>query len=146
MLTDCVELCPDTLWEQGEFPRTFARIALHAGYFTQLYMGQNEAAFQPWRDGPTDHDPLLEPYGLPAAARVLSREEAIAYFKYIDSLVDSTVDGLDLESQEAGFSWYKNITKLSHELMNLRHTQGHIGQLSELLMMHGIDTRWRARG
>lgn len=34
------------------------------------------------------------------------------------------------------------MSKLSHELMNLRHTQGHVGQLSELLMARGIDTDW----
>jgi len=146
MLTDCVKQCPDALWEQGEFPRTFARIALHAGFFTQLYMGQNEAAFVPWPDGPADYHAELEPYGLPAEARVLTQDEAIAYFAYIDSLVDATVDGLDLETEDAGFSWYKNINKLSHQLMNLRHTQGHVGQLSELLMAQGIDTPWLARG
>jgi hypothetical protein len=37
------------------------------------------------------------------------------------------------------------MSKLSHELMNLRHIQGHVGQLSELLMVAGIDTRWIAR-
>jgi hypothetical protein len=37
------------------------------------------------------------------------------------------------------------MSKLSHELMNLRHTQGHVGQLSELLMARGIDTGWVAR-
>jgi hypothetical protein len=26
--------------------------------------------------------------------------------------------------------------------MNLRHLQGHVGQLSELLMAKGIDTDW----
>jgi hypothetical protein len=34
-----------------------------------------------------------------------------------------TVDSLDLECRETGFSWYSNMTKLSHELMNLRHLQ-----------------------
>ena len=37
------------------------------------------------------------------------------------------------------------MSKLSHELMNLRHTQGHVGQLSELLMARGIDTDWTSK-
>ncbi len=37
------------------------------------------------------------------------------------------------------------MSKLSHQLMNLRHRQGHIGQLSELLMARGIDTDWVAK-
>ncbi len=56
-----------------------------------------------------------------------------------------TVDHLDLAAGETGFSWYKNMGKLSHQLMNLRHIQGHVGQLSELLMAKGIDTDWVAR-
>jgi hypothetical protein len=32
--------------------------------------------------------------------------------------------------------------KLSHQILNLRHLQGHVGQLSELLMARGIDIDW----
>ena len=60
-------------------------------------------------------------------------------------MVDPTVDQLNLDSDETGFSWYKNMSKLSHQLMSLRHLQGHVGQLSELLMARGIDTDWVAR-
>ncbi len=52
---------------------------------------------------------------------------------------------MDLDSDSTGFSWYPNMTKLSHELMNLRHIQGHVGQLSELLMARGIDVNWIGR-
>ena len=55
------------------------------------------------------------------------------------------VKNLNLASDETGFSWYKNMSKLSHQLMNLRHIQGHVGQLSELLMARGIDTDWIAK-
>jgi len=37
------------------------------------------------------------------------------------------------------------MSKLSHQIMNLRHIQGHVGQLSELLMAKGIDTDWTAK-
>ena len=48
MLAECVAKCPEGIWLKGEHPRTFWRIAFHAAFFTQLYLGQNEAAFQPW--------------------------------------------------------------------------------------------------
>ena len=67
------------------------------------------------------------------------------YLRFVDELVDPTTDQLDLDSDESGFSWYEDISKLSHELMNLRHVQGHVGQLSELLMARGIDTYWVAK-
>lgn len=161
MLANCVDRCPDDLWglpnPSGErCDRAVWRIAFHDVFFTHLYMGQNEAAFQPpppesavgrrpeleamWRE-PWG----LEPYELPADAVPVTREELMAYLRFVDGLVDSVVDGLDLDTAESGFHWYKSITKLSHQLMNLRHMQGHVGQISELLMQRGIDTNWISR-
>ncbi len=149
MLAECVEKCPNDLWLEGAHPRTFWRIAFHAAFYAHLYLGQNEAAFRPWpgrREGihhglwerPAD----VEPYELPAEAERYSQREILDYIGFIDTLIDPTVDTLDLDAAETGFSWYKNMGKLSHELMSLRHIQGHVGQLSELLMARGIDTDW----
>lgn len=152
MLAQCVEKCPESLWLEGEHPRTFWRIAFHAAFYTHLYLGQNEEAFQPWpgrREGIHHglwHPPFeVEPYELPEDAEIYRSNETLDYIRFIDALVDPTVDRLDLDSDATGFSWYKNMTKLSHQLMSLRHLQGHVGQLSELLMARGIDTDWVAR-
>ena len=134
MLAECVEKCPEDLWLAGEHPRTFWRIAFHATFFTHLYLGQNEAAFQPW--------PGQRANRLPEGDDFYQRNEILDYIGFVDELIDPTVDRLDLDADETGFSWYRNMSKLSHELMNLRHTQGHVGQLSELLMAKGIDTDW----
>jgi hypothetical protein len=37
------------------------------------------------------------------------------------------------------------MSKLSHQLMNLRHIRGNMGQLSELMMAKSIDTDWVAK-
>ena len=149
MLAECVEKCPTDLWIRGEYPRNYWRIVFHTAFFTQIYLVQDEASYRPWPDRPVDkyedmwQDPVaVEPYELPELTPVLSQEEAQAYIGYVDSLVDKTVSDLNLDAQETGYSWYPNMSKLSHELMNLRHIQGHIGQLSELLMAHGIETEW----
>ena len=84
----------------------------------------------------------MEPYELPENVESYRRDEILAYLRYIDGLVDPTVSALNLAADETGFPWYKNMGKLSHQLMNLRHIQGHVGQLSELLMARGIDTDW----
>jgi hypothetical protein len=146
MLAECVEKCPEGIWLEGEHPRTFWRIAFHAAYFTHLYLGQNEEAFQPWpgrREG--IHPALWHEPGLPEGAQIYPRNEILDYIRFVDELVDPAVDQLNLDADETGFSWYPNMSKLSHELMNLRHIQGHVGQLSELLMARGIDTDWVAR-
>lgn len=153
MLAECVEKCPEQLWLEGAHPRTVWRIAFHAAFYTHLYLGQGEAAFVPWPGGREGIDAGLwqdaEEAGTsepPGGAESYGRSEMLEYIGWVDSLVDSTVDGLVLDSEETGFHWYPNMSKLSHELMNLRHLQGHVGQLSELLMARGIDTGWVAKG
>jgi hypothetical protein len=172
MLAQCIEWCPDDLWTEPSPPsslppeladtgwadieRPFWRIAFHDIFFTHLYLGQDRAAFR----GPSAEiavgrredferlwsDPAyLEPYELPKGTVPCERREILEYLGYVDGLVDATVDGLDLDTSDSGFPWYKDITKLSHQLMNLRHLQGHVGQLSELLMRRGIDTRWTSK-
>lgn len=149
MLARCVAHCPEEMWLEGEHPRTFWRIAFHAAFFTHLYLGQNEAAFQPWpgrREGISqglwDSPGDVEPYELPEGADIYKKTEILEYIEFIDALVDPIVDHLDLDSDDSGFAWYKNISKMSHELLNLRHLQGHVGQLSELLMQKRIDIDW----
>ncbi len=157
MLAECVEKCPEDLWLAGEPPRAFWRIVWHAAYFTQSYVAPNEAAFNgSVADWPlavrtvlgvseTQQASAIEPYELQEGVTPLTRQEMQDYIAYVRGLIDATVESLDLDSQETGFSWYPNMSKLSHELMNLRHLQGHVGQLSELLMARGIDVAWIAK-
>lgn len=152
MLRQCVELSPDDLWIAGEHPRSYWRIAFHTVYFTHLYLGQDEHTFEQWPNRWPDYYPelwthpwSLEPYEMPEEAGVLSKEEILDYLNFVDSIIDHTVDGLDLQAPSTGFPWYPNMNKLSHEFMNIRHVQGHVGQLSELLMMRGIDIQWVAK-
>ncbi|MBC7529634.1 MAG: hypothetical protein H7308_19070 [Chthonomonadaceae bacterium] len=149
MLAECVEKCPEEGWLEGEHPRPFWRIAFHAAFYTHLYLGQNEEAFSPWpsrKEGIHPglwHPPFeVEPYELPERAETYQMGEMLSYIRFVDALIDPAVDQLDLDSEETGFSWYKGMSKLSHQLLNLRHLQGHVGQLSELLMAKGSDLAW----
>jgi len=145
MLAQSVENCPQELWTSGTHPRTFWRIAFHAAYFTHLYLGQSVDSYQPWPARPEDFAELwqepwsVEPYELPEDFEPYKKNQILDYIAYIDSLIDSTVEALDLDVQGTGIPWYKNMSKLSHQLLNLRHLQGHVGQLSELLMASGDD-------
>jgi hypothetical protein len=157
MLAECVEKCPPDLWIEGEPPRPFWRIVWHTVYFTHNYLVQNEEAFNAsafdWPPsvratlGVSDTQKAIdvEPYELSESVTPLTPREVGDYIAYVRGLVDTTVDALDLDSLHTGFSWYPNMTKLSHVLMNLRHLQGHVGQLSELLMARSIDTDWIAK-
>jgi hypothetical protein len=126
-LAECVEKCSPELWASHHADRYVWRLAFHCAFYTHFYMAQGESAFERWpgdRMLPYEED---RPEGY-------SREEILNYIEWIDGIVDQTIDGLDLDSPETGFDWYPNMTKISHELMNLRHVQGHVGQISELIM------------
>jgi hypothetical protein len=148
MLAQCVERCPDDLWTQGVHPRAYWQIAAHATYFAHNYLVQDEEAFiaagTGWPPavkrvlGLTGDKTALdvEPYDLPEDATPFTRQEALEFIAFVDQL--------DLDAADTGFSWYRkrNMTKISHVLLSIRHIQGHVGQLSELLMLRGIDIDW----
>lgn len=148
MMRQCIERCPPGLWTSGKHPRQFWRIAFHGIFFTHLYLGQTEQDFIPWptrRNLSTDlwdNPGEVEPYELPEEEPPHTQQEMTDYLDYVASLIRPTGEALDLDTPESGFGWYKNISKLSHQLLNIRHLQGHVGQLSELLMMHDIDIDW----
>lgn len=158
MLAEGVQKCPDDLWtspnpkvddEDRVIFRAYWRIAFHTVYFCHLYMGKDEEAFRPWparRAGYYDamwQKPWdIEPYEFPEDAEPATKAELLAYIDYVDSIVDSTLDEVDFDSPESGFYWYSGVPKLTHELMNIRHLQGHVGQLSEHLLARGLDIDW----
>ncbi len=160
MLADCIQRCPDDLWnnpnpahddEDRIIYRPFWRIGFHGLFFTHLYMGQSVSDFQPWPARPGRFEGMWgpewdrEPFEFPEDIEPLSKPDMLAYLAYVDGLVDSNFDSLDLDAPESGVPWYKNFPKLNHELLTLRHLQGHIGQLSELLMARDIATDWVSR-
>jgi hypothetical protein len=153
MLAECVEKCPDDVWTSGTHPRAYWRIVFHAAFFTHLGMAQDEAAF----GAPPAHlevacreeghrlwtDPgYLEPYEMPEDVLPYSKQGMLDYIHFVDSVIDATIDALDLETEDSGFCWYEDMSKMSNVLMTLRHIQGHVGQLSELLMARDIEIEW----
>ncbi|HLJ53428.1 MAG TPA: DinB family protein [Chthonomonadaceae bacterium] len=138
-LRQCVDRCPEGVWVGGEHPRSYWRIAYHAAFYTHLYMQQYFEAFQQWDKA---RDTCKDLWGDPAVLEPYLRSEIMEYIDQVDSGVDATVEALDLDSADTGFPWYKDMAKLDHVLMNLRHLQGHVGQLSERLMAHGVDIDW----
>lgn len=143
MLRECVEVCPEDVWVAGEHPRNFWRIAYHAIFFAHLYAMQGEEDFVSWSKHREDADclwenpPVVDPY---------TQKEILQYIDEVDGQIEGWIDALDLISLDSGFSWYPNFAKLDHVMLSIRHLQGHIGQLSELLMAHGIDTKWVSKG
>lgn len=147
MLRQCIERCPSDLWTEAAWPRTYWRIAYHALFYTHYYLQPDYLGVPPWEK----HDPearLLweddENPNTPRRAEPYRQDELLSYLDRIVDGLPSCLATLDLFAPESGFPWYK-IPKLDHQLVNLRHLQGHVGQLSELLMARGIDVDWVGR-
>jgi hypothetical protein len=124
MLREAVERCPAAEWSNTDHKNAFWQVAYHTLFFTHLYLQRDEAAFQRWAQhrGPDD--------GIDGAP--YTQAQVLEYWSFCDRLVDDAVDALDLDSAECGFSWYR-MSKLEHQLVNLRHLQHHGAQLADRL-------------
>lgn len=153
MLRETLECCPEELWLSSEHVNAFWQLAYHTLYFTHLYLQPNEAAFRPWAEhqaevqhpdgiaGPADSESAL-----PLIPEPYSKAQVLAYWRFCDGLVDDALRRLDLLSPESGFGWYR-VSKLEHQLINLRHIQHHAAQLADRLRKaEGVGIRWVGAG
>lgn len=149
MLRESVEQCPEDEWTSADHVNAFWQVAYHAVFFAHFYLAPEEAAFRPWAQhqsnvqnpdgiaGPPDPESSL-----PLIPKPYSKSQVLAYCRHCEELIDGAVDALDLHSPSSGFSWYP-ITKLEHQLVNLRHLGHHVGQLADRVRSStGVGTRW----
>jgi hypothetical protein len=139
MFRDAIEQCPPELWMARGHVSAFWQIAYHTLFFTHLYLHREESAFQPWAGHQRDvqhQDGLTGPAdvrsALPVLPRPYSKDDVLAYWRVCDGMVDDALDGMDLASESCGFWWYP-VSKLEHQMINLRHLQHHTAQLADRL-------------
>ncbi|MGE3276622.1 MAG: DinB family protein [Vicinamibacterales bacterium] len=153
MLREAIERCPDALW-LDETPRNaFWRVAYHTLFFTHLYLLDRSEDFVPWeghQDGFRDGDGLVRPAepGQPAEAgpRPYLKAEVLAYWAVCDAMVDERLGAMNLASPDSGFSWYP-ISKLEHQIVNIRHIAHHASQLADRVRAAGdIRLKWVGTG
>jgi hypothetical protein len=154
MLREAIEVCPEELWAE-ERPNPFWRNAYHAIFFTHLYLQPTLDDFRPWEKHQT-HIQYLDDTGAPEAVnekvelphrppktgKPYTKEEILEYWAICDGMVDEMLERTDLSSPESGFFWYK-LSKLEHQMINLRHVQHHLAQLSDRLRgQANIGIKW----
>jgi hypothetical protein len=139
MVRDAVERCPDELWTAPGHVSAFWQVAYHTIFFTHLYLHRDAASFQRWagHQGDVQHEDGLtsDPEAgdnRPLLPKPYSKADVLAYWQVCDDMVDAAVDSIDLDAPECGFWWYK-VSKLEHQLINLRHAQHHGAQLADRL-------------
>jgi hypothetical protein len=153
MLRDAIERCPDDLWLSTEHRNAFWQVAYHTLFFTHLYLHPRLQAFRPWeghQSGVQHEDGIAGPADpkstLPLIPEPYTKAQALSYWSVVDAMLDAAVDALDLSSPDSGFHWYR-MSKLEHQLVNLRHVQHHAAQLADRLRAsHDIGIAWVAAG
>jgi len=153
MLGQTIEKCPEDLWYSPEYKNAFWQLAYHTLFFTHLYLFLRSEDFIPWikhqKDNQNpdsirgDQDPDST---LPLIPDPYTREQLLEYWGFCKGIVDDFVDNMDLQNPESGFSWY-NISKIEHQLVNIRHLQHGAAQLADRLRSKlDIGIRWVGKG
>lgn len=149
MLREAIELCPDELWLDETPTNSFWRVAYHALFFVHLYLGDGPDDFVPWDEhqGDVQHpDGIRGPddpeSDLPVSPEPYRKSQVLAYWDHCDAMVDGRVDAIDLASPTSGFYWYP-ISKLEHQIVNIRHTAHHAAQLADRVRAaRGVGVQW----
>jgi hypothetical protein len=138
MLREAIERCPDDEWLSRDHKNAFWQVAYHVLFFTHLYLQPNEEAFVVWsQHRGADDGTTGDPY---------SKEQVLEYWRFVDQSVDGALDQLDLDSPVSGFEWY-SMSKLEHQLVNIRHVQHHGAQLADRLRSAAdIGIKWVSSG
>lgn len=149
MLGDAIQQCPDEVWSSSEHKNAFWQLAYHTLFFTHAYLQPDQASFRTWEhhQGSVQHpDGIAGPAdpnsSLPLIPNPYTKAQLLEYWTFCDQMVDDAVDKLDLESAQSGFPRYR-VSKLEHQLVNLRHIQHHEAQLADRLRSAaGIGIKW----
>lgn len=136
MLRCAIARCPDELWAEASYTNRFWHIAYHTLFYTHLYLQKDEASFVPWEHARSEYESLgplpYPPHRMPRIEEPYTKAELLEYWAFCDAIVDDAMKALDLDAEECGFWWYK-MSKLEHQLNNIRHIQHHGAQLIDRL-------------
>lgn len=142
MLRRAIEQCPDAAWNDDGHENRFWHVAYHVLFYTDFYLHRDMQSFGPWRHHRADLNFMGMAPGDPPRpvqpGEPLTRALVREYWGVVEGRIDGAVDALDLGAAESGFPWYR-MSKLEHQLVNLRHLQHHTGQLVERVRDAGGD-------
>jgi len=129
MLKQCLDRCPDELWQSTVAEMTVQQIAYHTLFFVDFYLTTSEHAFslrELHQDGGDERED-----GICAG---LGKSSALEYLGICLEKLRSTIASETYESLRgpSGFSWL-TFTRAEMHIYNLRHVQHHTGQLSSHL-------------
>ena len=133
MMELCVDRCPDSRWRAPVGSLAFNQVAFHVLFFTDYYLGENEAALRE-QQYHRDHGDFFRTYEELEDRRQelhYDQDSIRDYLSYCqrkasDVLAAETADSL---AAPCGFP-RKSFSRAELHVTNIRHIQHHTAQLS----------------
>ena len=149
-LGQCVERCPNSLWNVSVARYPFCQTAYHTLFFTDFYLGLNADVFKE-QTFHKSHPELFGDY-----EQMEDREPVCLYDKpqirmYLQHCRDKAIETIALETEEsfaepARFS-RRSFSRAELHVYNMRHIQHHAAQLILRLRLDtDVDIPWIGSG
>jgi len=131
MMRRCIDQGSDELWTSDEMVNPYWRIVYHTLFFFRLYLHQHLDDHKHWEKHKAGaHNLSLDPDSTDVLP--YTKAEMLEFLEQCKSMIDDSVQNMDLTRTDCGFHWYK-VSKLEHMIVNLRHLQHHVAQLQDRL-------------
>jgi hypothetical protein len=147
MLRQCLERCPESLWDDPADKNKFWHNAYHALFYTYLYLHPSAAEFTAWPNHRENYHNLGDrlpwpPHDPVVIGAAYTKAEVLEFWQRCAQMVGESFAKVDLQAEQSGFDWIP-LSKLELQLYNLRHLQQHTGELMERLSSRaGVDVEW----
>ena len=126
MFENGIKTCSDELWISNKYRNRTWQMVYHCLFFTNLYLFQHLDQRINWANHKKDYQNL----GESAGKTPYTRSELVEFCRDLNRQLDKRIDMMDLNASDSGFFWY-SISKLEHQLVNLKHLQHHLAQLQD---------------
>lgn len=146
MMEMCIESCPESNWNTPVGSLTFNQVAFHALFFTDYYLGKNEAEFRE-QQYHRDHGDFFRTY-----EELEDRRQELQYDRngirdYLSHCRQKMSDALAAETActlaaPSGFP-RREFSRAELHVLNIRHLQHHTAQLSLRLRLDAaVEIPW----
>jgi hypothetical protein len=146
MLNQCIQQCPESLWDDESDKNRFWHLTYHALFYTHLYLHPSGEEFVAWEKHRENYNFMgtlpWPPHETVTVSEAYTKQELLEFYEVCWAAVNEMIKKIDLTSETSGFDWIP-MGKLELQLYNLRHLQQHTGELMERLGTRaGIDIAW----
>jgi hypothetical protein len=144
MLKECIEKCPEIMWNNPLDKNKFWHVVYHALFYTHLYLQDSEKTFTPWKNHQEAYRRLGKNPDTSQQVEELipvNKASMLTFLSFCQQQVRDILPEKNLEIA-SGFFWLP-FSSLELQIYSIRHIQQHVGELMERLGSQAeIDLLW----